>query len=140
MRHTPYGYEIVDGKAVIDEEKAAVIRKICENYLSGMSLIAAAADVGIDMKHSGVKHMIQNKRYTGDSFYPAIITQEIACKIEEERLRRAKALGRDNKGCQTDKKPIIYTKFSLQRVPEKYKNPVKQAEFVYSLIKSELDG
>lgn len=138
MRHTPYGYKIVDGKAVIDEEKADAIRKICENYLSGMSFVAAAADVGIDMKHCGVKHMIQNKRYTGDGFYPAIITQETASKIEEERLRRAKALGRDNKECQIDKKPIIYTKFSLQRVPEKYKNPVKQAEFAYSLIQSEV--
>jgi hypothetical protein len=140
MKHTPYGYEIVDGKAVIDEEKADAIRKICENYLSGMSFVAAAADVGIDMKHCGVKHMLQNKRYLGDSFYPAIITQETALKIEEERLRRAKALGRDNKECQIDKKPIIYTKFSLQRVPEKYKNPVKQAEFAYSLIQSEVDG
>ena len=140
MKHTPYGYEIVDGKAVIDEEKADAIRKICENYLSGMSFVAAAADVGIDMKHCGVKHMLQNKRYLGDSFYPAIITQETALKIEEERLRRAKALGRDNKECQIDKKPIIYTKFSLQRVPEKYKNPVKQAEFAYGLIQSEVDG
>lgn len=139
MKHTPYGYEIVDGKAVIDEEKADAIRRICENYLSGMSFVAAAADVGIDMKHCGVKHMIQNKRYLGDSFYPAIITQETALKIEEERLRRAKALGRDNKECQIDKKPIIYTKFSLQRVPEKYKNPVKQAEFAYSLIQSEVE-
>ena len=23
MRHTPYGYEIIDGKAIVDEEKAA---------------------------------------------------------------------------------------------------------------------
>lgn len=139
MKHTPYGYKIVGGKAVVDEEKAAAIRKICDNYLSGMSLIAAAADVGIDMKHCGVKNLIQNKRYTGDSFYPAIITQETARRIEEERLRRAKALGRDNKERRTDKKPIIYTEFSLQRVPVKYKNPVKQAEFAYSLIQSEVD-
>ncbi len=139
MKHTPYGYKIVGGKAVVDEEKAAAIRKICDNYLSGMSLIATAADVGIDMKHCGVKNLIQNKRYTGDCFYPAIITQETARRIEEERLRRAKALGRDNKERRTDKKPIIYTEFSLQRVPVKYKNPVKQAEFAYSLIQSEVD-
>lgn len=35
MQHTPYGYEIVDGKVIVDEEKAEQIRKICENYLGG---------------------------------------------------------------------------------------------------------
>ena len=58
MQHIPYGYEIIGGKAVIDEEKAWQIRKICENYLSGMSFIAAAEDVGLTMSHCGVKRMI----------------------------------------------------------------------------------
>ena len=38
MKHTPYGYDIVGGVAVVNEEQAAVIRQICENYLSGMSM------------------------------------------------------------------------------------------------------
>lgn len=33
MKHTPYGYDIVGGKAVVNEKQAAIIRKICENYL-----------------------------------------------------------------------------------------------------------
>ena len=93
MEHTPYGYRIVQGKAVIDDQEAANLRKICENYLSGMSFMKAAADVGIAMKHSVVKHMIQNKRYLGDDFYPAILTEETARRIEEERLRREKSSG-----------------------------------------------
>ena len=39
MEHTPYGYRIVQGKAVIDDQEAANLRKICENYLSGMSFM-----------------------------------------------------------------------------------------------------
>lgn len=31
MEHTPYGYDIIGGRAVINEEQAAVIRKVCEN-------------------------------------------------------------------------------------------------------------
>lgn len=36
MKHTPYGYDIVGGAAVINEEQAANLRKLCENYLSGI--------------------------------------------------------------------------------------------------------
>ncbi len=89
MEHTPYGYRIVSGKTVIDEQEAANLRKICENYLSGMSFVKAAADVGITMKHCGVKHMIQNKRYLGDDFYPAILTEETARTIHEDDLQAA---------------------------------------------------
>lgn len=140
MRHTPYGYKIIDGKAVVDEEKAAQVRKICENYLGGMSFINAAADVGLTMTHCEVKHMIQNSRYLGDSFYPAIITEETARRIEAERARRAKALGRDNRGRKKQPKPMIYKNFSIPRVPEKYQDPIKQAEYAYSLIQSEVSG
>ena len=33
--HTPFGYRIENGRAVIDEEKAARVRQIFESYLSG---------------------------------------------------------------------------------------------------------
>ena len=29
MKHTPYGYDIVGGAAVINEEQAANLRKLC---------------------------------------------------------------------------------------------------------------
>ena len=48
MKHTPYGYEIIGGKAVINEEQAEIIRKLCENYLSGMSFKGAAKAVEQD--------------------------------------------------------------------------------------------
>lgn len=140
MQHTPYGYDIVGGKAVVNEEKAANLRKICENYLSGMSFTSAAADVGLTMSHCGVKRMIQNKKLLGDSFYPAILTEDTARQIEEERKRREKALGRDNREHKKQKKPLIHTEFILPRIPKKYKDAVKQAEYAYSLIQSEVIG
>ena len=38
MGHTPYGYKIENGKAVIDETAAEKLRKLFDNYLNGMSL------------------------------------------------------------------------------------------------------
>lgn len=42
MGHTPYGYTITNGIAVIDETAATRIRCLYKNYLAGMSLTDAA--------------------------------------------------------------------------------------------------
>lgn len=47
MGHTPFGYRIENGKAVIDEAAAAQVRDLCKNYLSGLSLTNAAKEAGL---------------------------------------------------------------------------------------------
>ena len=140
MQHTPYGYEIVDGKAVVDEEKASQIRKICENYLGGMSFISAAQDVGLTMSHCGVKRMIQNERYLGDNFYPPILTKEIAEQIEKERQRRGKQLGRDERTGKALPEAKAFTEFTALKITQKYKDPIRQAEYAYSQIRNEVSS
>ena len=44
MGHTPFGYRIENGKAVIDEAAASQVRNLYKNYLSGLSLTNAAND------------------------------------------------------------------------------------------------
>lgn len=134
MKHTPYGYDIVGGMAVINEEQAANLRKLCENYLSGMSFVQAAKDVELGMKHSGVKRLIQNPRYLGDDFYPAILTAEIAQAVEAERLRRD-ALYKGTRYTKEAVTTVIPTRFAMKRTAPKYQDPIKQAEYAYSQIK-----
>ena len=69
MGHTPFGYRIENGIAMIDEPTATKLRQLYKNYLSGMSLSKAAAEAGISTYH-GTEGTIH---YLGDSFYPAII-------------------------------------------------------------------
>ena len=137
MVHTPYGYRIVGGKAVIDEEQATNIRRMCEDYLAGKSLVKAAATVGLSLSHTQVKRLIQNPRYLGDEFYPAILSKEMAQKIETERARREKALGRDGRKKRAAPAGTIFTKFSAPKMAVKYKDPVRQAEYAYSMIHNE---
>ena len=47
MGHTPFGYKIENGIAVIDQPAADKLRQLYKNYLSGMSLSKAAAAAGI---------------------------------------------------------------------------------------------
>lgn len=135
MKHTPYGYDIVGGAAVINEEQAAVIRQLCENYLSGMSMTQTARTAGINMKHAGVKRLMLNPRYLGDDFYPAILTAETHQAVEAERQRRD-ALYKGTRYTKEEVQISIPTSFTMRKLSTRYKNPVKQAEYAYSLIEA----
>ena len=136
MGHTPFGYKIENGIAVIDQPAADKLRQLYKNYLSGMSLSKAAAAAGIKTYHGTAKRLMETVHYLGDSFYPAIIDKDTYQKAQEERKRRAAALGRNNKQTQM-RKLQIPTHFHMGEVTALYDNPVKQAEYLYSLIESE---
>ena len=139
MKKLPYGYHIADGKVVIDEEKAKNLKKIADAYLSGMSFVAAAETVGLRKSHSVVKQMLQNPRYLGNKYYPAILTEETMCRIEEERLKREKHLGRDRKEKKVIRLVPIETEFTSSKPEQKYEDPILQAEYVYSLIERKVN-
>ena len=138
MSHVPYGYRIENGKAVIDEEKAKQVKKIYKAYLSGLAYVPAAEAAGLKLYHTGAKKMMQNKHYLGDDYYPAIIDNETFEAAEAERVKRQVKLGRvfDDKPAKVSK---IATDFKMAKVQMKYDDPFKQAEYVYSLIESEVD-
>ena len=70
MGHTPFGYRIENGIAIIDEPATAKLRLLYKNYLSGMSLSKAAAKAGIPTYHGTAKRLMGTVHYLGDSFYP----------------------------------------------------------------------
>ena len=135
MGHTPYGYRIENGIAVIDKTTANQVQQLYKNYLCGLSLANAAKEAGIAILHSGAKRMLQNKHYLGDDFYPAIITQETFDAVTAELNKRSEKLRRNNRY----QSPIIKrppTTFRIDETTEKYDNPIRQAEYCYSLIES----
>lgn len=140
MKHTPLGYEVVDGKIVINQEEADLIKTMYGVYLLGGSYKAAAKAAGLPLKHSGVKHILQNKKYLGNENYPAIIDKETFDAAEKERLHREAALGRDRRKGKPLPSAKYYVGFSLPDVPRKYTDPVQQAEFAYGLVRNEVSG
>ena len=138
MQHTPYGYDIVGGRAVVNVEQAEVIRKTCENYLAGMSFDKAAREAGLLIVHSQVKRMLLNPKYLGDGFYPPILTEETVAGIEAERKKREKAYGR-GRWKKGSREVRVYNDFTGPEIVEKYSDPVRQAEYAYSLISEKVD-
>lgn len=137
MGHTPFGYRIENGKAVIDAAAATQIRGLYKNYLSGLSLTNAAKEAGLNLLHSGAKRMMQNRHYLGDDFYPVLIDQASFDAVSAELHKRSTQLGRNDRYiAPTVKKPP--TTFRLGDITENYENPIRQAEYLYSLIESEV--
>ncbi len=137
MGHTPYGYRIENGQAVIDEAAAATIRELYKNYLSGMALSDAAKKAGLDTYHGTAKRIMLNKHYLGDDFYPAIIDKATFDAIPIELEKRADKLGRLDLKRTPHVKPIP-TDFLMGQVEQELSNPLKQAEYLYSLIRPEV--
>lgn len=134
MGHTPYGYKIEDGAAFIDEEKANRIQAFFKEYLSGLSLSAAAKKAGINAYHGTAGNMLRNKKYLGDGFYPAIVDKETFKQAEIERQKRARKLGRIY-GSKEQEKPEQEFDFTIGSIDEDYEDPFTQAEYVYGLIR-----
>ena len=135
MGHTPFGYRIENGVAVIDKSAATQIKALFSGYLGGLSLENAAKEAGIKAYHKTVMNILGNKHYLGDTFYPPIIDSKIFYAAHEERRRRATKLGRNNlyKEPQPLKIPISFT---MKTVTKYHSNPQKQAEYLYGLIES----
>lgn len=131
MGHTPYGYSIENGCATIKEDEANKIRKLYA------ALTKAAAAAGIETYHGPAKRLMGNRHYLGDDFYLAIIDQETYDKAAAIRLERAGKLGRLNrkKNVEPAASP---TGFRMAAAEQHYENPRLQAEYLYSLIESEV--
>ena len=138
MTHTPYGYRIEGGKAVIDETAAGQVKELFEGYNSGLALTVAAEKAGLKMYHSSAKRLLQNERYIGDDYYPAIVDRDVFNKANNEIRRRAQALGRVRE-YQEPQPPAPQTRFKMGRQTKFFDDPFAQAEYMYSLIESEVD-
>lgn len=74
MGHTPFGYQIKNGKAVVDPEKRQQIRTVYASYLSGKSLMDAAKEAGLSMAHASAKRLLRNRTYLGTDFiHPSLM-------------------------------------------------------------------
>jgi hypothetical protein len=136
MGHTPYGYRIENGAAVINEAEADCVRQIFDNYISGMSLREAASAAGHPLVHSSVKRILSRECYCGDDFYPAIIDAAVFHRANRELKQRA-----DNKnqtGKTRRKIPKPETEFTFSPPLTQYDDPYRQAEYLYGLIESKV--
>ena len=132
MAHIPYGYKIMDGKALIDPDSVDKLTLFFKKYLDGQSIEEAGCE--IPLGRTALGKVLKNPVYLGDDYYPQIIDKELFEAVQKERQRRYEAHGSPSSATPLDTVPIK-TNFHLKKIKEKYDDPVRQAEYVYKQIR-----
>lgn len=135
MSQTLFGYRIEGGLAVPDDVQARQVQQLYAGYLRGLSRAKAAREAGLVLANSSVKAMLQNRRYLGDTFYPAIIDQSTFDQAQAERLQRQRSRAQTEKPDRPKKQPPM--KFRLEVSKKHFSDPYEQAQYLYSLIGEE---
>ena len=104
QRHMPIGYQMEEGKIQIDNKKAKIVRTVFLDYISGISTYALAkkltamgalnANQKPSWNHGSIGKILENTRYLGDAFYPAMIEPELFRQAQERREAQRSQLGR----------------------------------------------
>lgn len=132
MTHTPFGYIIESGQAVIDEPNAERVRMLFREYIKCGSMRDAAKKVGIEKTHSVIGRFLKNRVYVGTEYYPQIVDEDTFAKAQEIRGNNAKSQNRIGT-YRPHPKAEIGT-FTIGKVAVQYDDPYKQAEYAYSQI------
>ena len=131
QRHMPIGYSLIDGKIVIDFEKAEVVQKIFSEYLNGASLIAIAKKLTAseflngnnkpNWNHGSVGRILDNTKYLGDSMYPQIIDKVTFELVQQQRKAKNKKLGRTSQINIRKNQSIFTSKLKCGECGENYR-------------------
>ena len=111
----PFGYQIVNGKAIPHPQEAAQVKELFDWYLSGLSIKQSGAIAEIHRTPTALRHLLLNPIYGGaDPFYPPLIDSELS---ERAVLRvRQRAAAHEGKNKSRIKKPIpVDTEFTFVR-------------------------
>ena len=87
----PYGYKIVDKHLVIDPEKADIVRRVFQTYIStgGVSeTLRQTEGLGLPRTQRAIKLLLQNRKYIGEcygieNYHEAIIDRDTFDMVQE---------------------------------------------------------
>lgn len=83
----PYGYDKIDGRLVINEAEAEIVRRIFNEYLNGFGLNSICKNLnadgiimgksGIEWKKKAVRYILTNEKYIGDCLWRKNFTENV---------------------------------------------------------------
>ena len=96
-RFIRYGYKILDGILVPDEDESLIVKEIFQKYVNGNSLKSIAEELNIRgiiylgkkcrWNKSRIASIIEDRKYIGEKGYPGIISSEL---FEESNMVKNK--------------------------------------------------
>lgn len=110
-RTLPYGYQCCNGITVLHPQESEIVKRICEAYLNGQSLLTIATWLNeeqieymtgvIGWNKARLKRIIEDERYIGKEPYPTILDEETHTAMQQIKEKR-------NTQKNTDRKADIF--------------------------------
>lgn len=133
-RSIPFGYCVVNGGFALNENEAEAVRKIFADYISGKSLKTIAAEMKIPYNSekiwnkNTISRILDNKKYTGESGCPRIVSDEDFLRVSQIKAERNKcrkpALKADLKDVQ--QADFTATEYASNEEIERVSNEIKR--------------
>lgn len=118
----PYGYDKADGKLVVNESEANIVRRIYHEYLSGRGLNAICNSLNADglimgkskiaWKQKAVRYILTNEKYIGDCLWRKNFTENVF------PFRKPRNRGQADQYYVTDDHKPIISRETFERVQE----------------------
>lgn len=116
-RFIKYGYKLLDGKYVPNDEEVLIVNEIFQKYAEGYSLKSIAEELNnreiiyfgdrCDWNKRRIASIIEERKYIGENNYPLIISYELferANKIKNGKSYKPRACSKEVEACKT----IVY--------------------------------
>lgn len=98
IRNIPFGYQMENGRITLHPSESGTVREIFTAYLSGQSLLQISNSLNehnieympgvTGWNKARLKRIIEDERYLGSEFYPAIIEQADFSKAQKIKAER----------------------------------------------------
>ena len=109
-----------------------------EDLLVKRYIFCKSWDVISDEMHYSPQHIYRLHGEALKDFYPEIIDRTTFDAAESERLRRCRLLGKKEGQSKEKAQKTVPQNFSFRKCLKTFGDPFKQAEYIYSLIESEV--
>lgn len=135
--YIPIGYQMENGKLIIDGVKSQTVIKIFNEYVGGKSILALSKELTANQVPNAndktnwasiaVGRILENVKYLGDELHPKLIEQEIFEQAAAIRVRRNKQLNRGIFRADLQKKNVFANKVYCGTCGEVYRMYVEHS-------------
>ena len=134
-RHIPIGYKMINGKIVLENKKAEVVKRIFKDYLNGASTHKIAQGLTAEgfpnannkssWNHGSVGRILENIKYLGDIIHPEIIDKKTFELVQKRRKLIATKLGRNPQLNSKKNQSIFSSKLKCGECGEVYREYIE---------------
>lgn len=117
MAYIPYGYQIQNGKALINIREQHKVEVLYQAFSQGATLKECLLASGIERSLCGIRAILRDRTYLGTDFYPRMLDVSLIQAVDHELEVRAASTRGHRRGRKRRQSAVVRTEFRLGTGP-----------------------